>query len=751
MTNKHILLFAIIPILMGQFISEVSAQKKNGGTPLEQVERVIRGQYPGDDINSDAHFVDARRNLLQGKLDASRDSVQKAMSGKYASQAQLMQSAILAARYEYQESLNALKQAAGDSPSGAMKAQAAWLEASIKNSDAIKKIHGREYVKTFAAPSASRHAIYLPDAGTAVFMQGNDLVEAQMKSGKRTVLMSVPNDGRVLGVTTSIFPKLSAVSVFIEGRYVIKVSSADHPVIAKELQDRLLTRKTSNSICPFISMDGQNFLFSSDRDGGSGGFDIYLCTFANGKWTDPVNVGSAINSEGNELYPFLHPDMKSLYFSSNGHSGFGGYDLFHINLADSGYSPTNLGMPVNDAMDQAEQFSIDLAGARVYRSISGRIIQVPLQEKTAAHATRFVYGTVKFSDKKTNRAVTIKVDGNEGEFGSVESFPDGRFSLMIPYGKDFTISPISIGYLVSSVDVDAGKGSALFYKDFDLPLIYKGMRIQYVINFAFNSAQIEPSEQRKLLSLIRILKDNPHIQFELSGHSDDLGSDDQNMSISKTRIAAVIDNLVSAGINAKRLNVQAYGQKKSIIKGSTDFARRMNRRVEISVVSWEGHEYAYGGDYRSRLEEVREELKYRRGLNFRIPAYIFWGLSAASFGGGVFYTLEANKEKKTYDDTLSYYQGTNLVAWHNESRGDYQSKLDAIYNDYERNYNYSIYCYTAGGVFLGVGVFFFVWDYINKGAIVELEKEEQSLQKIGFDIQFDPTTNRGRLAVVYRF
>ena len=496
-------------------------------------------------------------------------------------------------------------------------------------------------------------------------------------------------------------------------------------------------------------MDGQNFLFASDRAGGRGGFDIYLCTYSNGKWTSPVNVGSAINTGGNELYPFLHPDLKNLFFSSNGHKGFGGYDFYGINLSDESYAPVNLGIPINDTGDQLYPLSVDLTGRYLYHASRGRLIRMNLLFSVKPVPTRFIYGNIILGGKKVPGSVTVKVDSAEGEYGSVDSFPDGRFAVMVPYNKDLIVSPVCAGYLIHSLELDAGDGKFLAEHDFDLPRIYKGMRISYMVNFSVGSAEIMKKEKRQLRMLVRVLKDNPLIRFEISGHSSGIGKKENVEKVARMRVAAVMDYLLQGNVNPGRLIVKSYGGEKKLVKTNTAEAAKWNRRVEITVVSWDGGlEVADGGDYRSRLEEVREELKMRRDMNLMRPGYIFTGAALVCFGTGGYFTYKSYDAKKEYNSALSTYNGSYL-SWQIQNQQAYQDKLDGLYADYEKNKKYALYSYAAGGVLQTVGIIFFIGHYSNLNTIKELEVEEKRLMKVAFDFHYTP--QRASFAFIYRF
>ncbi len=337
-----------------------------------------------------------------------------------------------------------------------------------------------------------------------------------------------------------------------------------------------------------------------------------------------------------------------------------------------------------------------------------------------------------------------KIDSDEGFYAGVESLKDGRYSLSLPSDRNFTLMPVSSGYLLHTRELEAGKGGLIENMDFNLPKIYHGKKIEYEINFDAGNPDIPRREEGKLKELVRILQDNPHVKFEISGHSSGIGRKDRVDRIAKLRVASIMDYLLTANVNPTRLKVTAYGGEKRLS------VAQKSRRVEISVISWdESMSSIDTGSMRYRLGAVSDELNTRRNLNFSIPGYALAGAAVVCFGAGGYYTYKSMDANSRYDDLVSEYRDIPLSSWKIQSADDYQRKLDSLETDYKKYRKYSIYAYIAGGTLSIASAVFFISDVLNRETIRKLEKEAESLKGFSFDVKLAP--EHTEVAFHYRF
>ena len=269
---------------------------------------------------------------------------------------------------------------------------------------------------------------------------------------------------------------------------------------------------------PCVSSDGKELYFVSRRGGNA---DIYRCLRnANGTWGEPQNLGEPINTKGTEMAPFLHPDGRSLYFSSDKHVGMGGFDLFMSRRGEDGkwQQPVNLGFPINTQGDEINFF-------------------VAADGKTAFISSQ-----------------------REGGQGGYDIY---TFELPEEVRSD------SANYL-STVDVvELEPGDAVVLQN---------------IQFEFNSAALTEDSQSGIEMLAAFLKRNLELKVELAGHTDDVGNAHYNLKLSSERAEVVRNALVEKGVDASRLTAKGYGAIKPLVPNDNDEHRAMNRRTEMVII-----------------------------------------------------------------------------------------------------------------------------------------------------------------------
>ncbi len=348
---------------------------------------------------------------------------------------------------------------------------------------------------------------------------------------------------------------------------------------------------------PSISADGKTLWFVSNRPGGQGNMDIWYSHFENGRWSIPVNAGSKINTPGNEMSPFIHNDDQTLYFSSDGHPGYGGFDLFITRKqADSTWSePMNLGYPINTYNDEIGLF-VNAEGDKGYFSTDreeGRgkdIYSFMLYDSIRPHFVTYMKGKVyDAANKRPLRAHILLVDLQKNEVVmDAMSGKDGYFLVCIPTNRDYALNVSRDGYLFYS-DHFPLKGVHRIEKPYikDVPL--KPIRVGEVmvlknIFFEFDSYELKPESISELEYLRDLLVKNPGLRIEIGGHTDSKGSNQYNMDLSKQRARVVYQYLIDHGIDKSRLTYKGYGETRPVSTNATEEGRAANRRTEIRII-----------------------------------------------------------------------------------------------------------------------------------------------------------------------
>jgi hypothetical protein len=334
---------------------------------------------------------------------------------------------------------------------------------------------------------------------------------------------------------------------------------------------------------PSISADGKRLFFSSNRPGGMGGKDLWYSVMNDrNQWITPVNMGDKINTEGDEMSPFIHFDGKTLYFASDGKTGLGGFDIFMTRMnSDSTWSePQNLGYPINTYNDEMG-LVIESGGKKAYFSSirdkinSKDIFYFDLYESARPAAVSYLKG--KVYDRETNK-VTIKssTDGN------------GNFLVCLPSGFNYGINVSKSGYLFYSENfMFEGEHTAIepFVKKISLNPIKVGETMLLAnVFYEIDAWELKKESQAELNTLVEMLMDNKGLLIEIGGYTDATGSTEYNLSLSEKRAKSVVSYLVNRGISSDRLKSRGYGNTSPIGNNITEEGRKLNRRTEAKII-----------------------------------------------------------------------------------------------------------------------------------------------------------------------
>lgn len=349
---------------------------------------------------------------------------------------------------------------------------------------------------------------------------------------------------------------------------------------------------------PTIASDGRTLFFVSNRRGGKGKNDIwYTYKKDNDKWTKPINLDSTINTPGNDMYPFIHPSNTSLYFSSDYHLGMGGFDIFYSNIVDGKFTPAqNIGYPINTSSDETS-FIVSPSGKKAIFSTSLKdskggkdLYEFDLYEK--AQPIPVVYMKGKTFDKFTSKPLAVNFEvkdiNKNSLIASSSSDPQtGEYLVVLPLGATYALNAWADGYLFYSENFklnDISKSNSYQKDIFLIPIIEGESVVLNNIFFETNTFSLLPSSQSELNTLLELLQKNKNIVIEISGHTDNVGSQEYNLELSKKRANSVKTYLEEMGIEAIRLKSKGFGQTKPIAGNETEEGRAKNRRTEFKII-----------------------------------------------------------------------------------------------------------------------------------------------------------------------
>ncbi|HCB63194.1 MAG: hypothetical protein A2W93_11515 [Bacteroidetes bacterium GWF2_43_63] len=349
---------------------------------------------------------------------------------------------------------------------------------------------------------------------------------------------------------------------------------------------------------PSISSDGKTLYFISDRPGGIGGYDIYTSTRdENGTWSAPKNMGKIINSKGNEKSPFIHTDSQTLYFSSEGRPGMGGYDIYYVRMDDYGVwqKPMNIGYPINSKYDDVG-FFVSTDGKYGYFGSNNMsdglggwdFYSFELYEEARPEKVLFVKGTVK--NEQDDRPVEAKIEIKNLTTKEIKEIPidqeTGEYVAAIKFESDFmlTVKKPDFVYESTYISQEDSVFSEPTNVNVDLEPVELGKAYRMKdIYYESNSADLTPESKKVLDEFTEFLIENPNIKVKIQGHTDNIGSDAFNLTLSENRAHSVYNYLVSMGLSASRLSYKGFGETKPVDTNDTEVGRAMNRRTEFLI------------------------------------------------------------------------------------------------------------------------------------------------------------------------
>ncbi len=377
------------------------------------------------------------------------------------------------------------------------------------------------------------------------------------------------------------------------------------------------------------SPDGKTLYFvrGKTNNPASSNGDLYKSVLVGNKWSESVPI-KELNTKYDEDGVYMHPDGRTIYFSSKGFNSIGGYDIFKAELQDNGKfsTPENMGIPVNSPDDDVyfvmgadgrtgyySSVKPDGKGGQdIYKMIFLKLdkpLTINTDDNLIACLTKptseagtpevmevlkiyltIVKGTITDADTKLPLKASIEITDNGTGKEVMQFFSNqktGKYLISLPSGKNYGMAVRADGYLFHSenFDIPHAEGYQEIIKDVELKSMKKGsIVILRNVFFDYNKYSLRPESNTELNRLVKILVENPEMRIEISGHTDSDGTDEHNITLSKNRSEAVVNYLITNGISKSRLEFRGAGEKEPIDTNATEAGRQNNRRVQFQVL-----------------------------------------------------------------------------------------------------------------------------------------------------------------------
>jgi len=354
---------------------------------------------------------------------------------------------------------------------------------------------------------------------------------------------------------------------------------------------------------PSLSGDGQTLYFSSDRSGGYGGKDIwYAQRLSQGGWSKAKNLGDGVNSSSDDATPFIHKDNLTLYFASKRSPGMGGFDLYSINRQHwrSDWSDAiAFPYPINsEASERGLKVSLD--GSTAYfatdRNIDNKLDLYQFDLPDAHKPIESTLLRFKIFDAETKRpieAASVSLINLIDTESKIKNSTDASGSITMPYptGQALAVNVSADGYVFYSHNIAADQQRKRDEIEIMLsPIKQTSTLVEHtpiVLNNVFfesGSAVLLSQSEVEINYLFQLLEDQPEMRIKIIGHTDDVGSDQSNMTLSSQRAKSVYDSLVAKGIPATRLQYEGKGETAPIADNNSEDGRQVNRRTEFVIL-----------------------------------------------------------------------------------------------------------------------------------------------------------------------
>lgn len=348
---------------------------------------------------------------------------------------------------------------------------------------------------------------------------------------------------------------------------------------------------------PSLSFDGKTLYFTSKRPGGRGGSDIWLSRWLNTEtWSTPTPLDANVNTLGDEKFPFIHHDNRTLYFTSNGLPGMGKSDLFMARSNPNGVfdQVINMGYPINSIGEESGlfvardgQFAL-MSSERPGGFGRGDLYQFELPAPLRPFQASYVAGSVvdSLSGRPLEAYVEIiRLSDQASVFKSRTLPADGSFLTSLPRNERYALQVQKNGYLFHSQHFDLNTDTANTRYLVSLSPLQSGREVVLQnVFFAPNESLLDTFSRTEISKLAEFLSQNLEIRLEIQGHTDDIGSEVANLELSSKRAKSVYDALLVHGIDPKRLSYKGYGESRPISENESLSGKSKNRRTSFVVL-----------------------------------------------------------------------------------------------------------------------------------------------------------------------
>jgi len=349
---------------------------------------------------------------------------------------------------------------------------------------------------------------------------------------------------------------------------------------------------------PCLSPDGRTLYFSSNRPGGVGGKDIWISRLNDyGFWSQPMNLGDSINTQGDENSPFIHYDNQTLYYSTNGLPGLGGQDIVVSRKKKGVWSkPVNMGYPLNTFEDEIG-FVVNAAGdkamyATIRQGSKGRdIYELTVPNVFRPKPVSFVRGVIVDSDTKEELKADFELSDLESasvvtKTNSIDG--SGEYVVCLPADQDLGLNISKKGYLFHSQNFKVPEKDVKQPIDLNISLQTIQVGRKEVLRNVFydvDAYKLDLRSKSELGYLVKFLDVNKNVAVEIGGHTDNQGSDEHNAQLSENRARLVYDYLLKQGVDKSRLTYKGYSSTQPVADNATSEGRAKNRRTEFKITS----------------------------------------------------------------------------------------------------------------------------------------------------------------------
>lgn len=349
---------------------------------------------------------------------------------------------------------------------------------------------------------------------------------------------------------------------------------------------------------PTLTPSGDTLFFASNRFGGYGGLDIYFSVRTEKGWSKAENLGYPINNARDQTSPYMAVDGKTLYFSSSGHGGLGGLDVFFTRIdsvTGKWTEPVNLGPPINTSGNDYF-FSIPASGELIFFSSDRApgyggfdIYTYPLALWQRPQVVAIFVG--KVVDSETGNPIQADVEierlADGTHLQSIKTDSTGAFTVVLQAGETYALSASAPGYTFSSEQctVEAKEGYRELSYVFKLTPVKVGGTVElHNIFFDFAKADLRPESISELERVAELMRKYPDMQIEVAGYADSIGTEEFNLFLSTERAKKVAEWLTANGIHQKRIKYKGYGEANPVGENALEEGRQLNRRVEFKIL-----------------------------------------------------------------------------------------------------------------------------------------------------------------------